>query len=114
TAFPAGTTAPTNVIVSNPDDVDQVRQALNELDSVASVERVEAGAPGVKLEVVLATDPLSTEAFELISELRTVAHGAAASEVSVGGPTAEEYDLRQASERDNRTLVPIALIVVTV
>ena len=30
----------------------------------------------------------------------------------VGGPTAEEYDLRQSAARDNRVIVPIALLVV--
>ena len=30
----------------------------------------------------------------------------------VGGPTAEEYDLRQSAARDNRLIVPIALVVV--
>ena len=30
----------------------------------------------------------------------------------VGGPTAEEYDLRQSATRDNRLIVPIALLVV--
>ena len=30
----------------------------------------------------------------------------------VGGPTAEEYDLRQSAARDNRVIVPIALLLV--
>ena len=30
----------------------------------------------------------------------------------VGGPTAEEYDLRQSAARDNKVIVPIALVIV--
>jgi MMPL family len=36
----------------------------------------------------------------------------AGDDVLVGGPTAEEYDLRQSAARDNRLIVPIALVVV--
>src|SRR4029453_15354018 len=45
-------------------------------------------------------------------ELRTAARAVAGDEVLVGGPSAEEYDLRQSAVHDNRLIVPLALIVV--
>ena len=45
-------------------------------------------------------------------ELRAVAQRAGGDGVLVGGPTAQEYDLRQSATRDNRLIVPITLVVV--
>jgi RND superfamily putative drug exporter len=46
--------------------------------------------------------------------LRRAVQAAGGSAVTVGGPTAEDYDLRQASSRDTRLLVPLILAVVLV
>jgi putative drug exporter of the RND superfamily len=111
--FPAGANAPTNVLVSDLAKVNAVRSAVTRADGVASVSpQVERGPGGAKLEATLAEDPYSTSGFGLISGIRDAARGAAGEDVLVGGPTAEEYDLRQSSVRDNRLIVPIALLVV--
>jgi putative drug exporter of the RND superfamily len=73
---------------------------------------LERGPAGTKLELTLEENPYSTEAFDLIPGIRDAARGAAGDDVLVGGPTAEEYDLRQSAARDNRLIVPIALVVV--
>jgi RND superfamily putative drug exporter len=44
--------------------------------------------------------------------LRAAAKRAGGAETLVGGPSAIEYDLRQAAARDNRVIIPIALVVV--
>jgi putative drug exporter of the RND superfamily len=111
--FPAGANAPTNVLVSDRADVPSVRAALARAPGVAQVSpRVEEGPTGVKLEVTLDEDPYSTAGFELIPDIRDAARAAADGDVLVGGPTAEERDLRQSAARDNRLIVPIALLVV--
>jgi putative drug exporter of the RND superfamily len=111
--FPAGANAPTNVLVTDEGKVDAVRAALARADGVAKVSpQVERGPGGAKLEVTLEDDPYSTAGFGLIPGIREAARGAAGEDVLVGGPTAEEHDLRQSSARDNRLIVPIALFVV--
>ncbi len=64
------------------------------------------------LAAVLEPDPFSTEAFDRIPGIRAAAKRAGGEATLVGGATAVEYDLRQASARDNKVIVPIALAVV--
>jgi putative drug exporter of the RND superfamily len=111
--FPAGANAPTNVVVTDTSKLDGVREAVAEAPGVAEVSpEVERGPGGAKLEVTLEEDPYSTAAFDLIPGIREAAEEVAGDDVLVGGPTAEEYDLRQSAARDNRLIVPIALVVV--
>ena len=112
--FPAGSNAPTIVLVTDRGKVDAVRAAVAGAPGVAEVSpRVEQGAAGgSKLEVTLTEDPYSTAAFDLIPGIRDAARKVAGEQVLVGGPTAEEHDLRESSARDNRLIVPIALVVV--
>jgi RND superfamily putative drug exporter len=111
--FPAGVNAPTNVLVSDRADAPSVRAALARAPGVAAVSpRVEEGPAGAKLEVTLSEDPYSTAGFDLIPGIRGSVREAADGDVLVGGPTAEEHDLRESAARDNRLIVPIALIVV--
>jgi putative drug exporter of the RND superfamily len=111
--FPAGANAPTNVLVTDDSQVQVVRAAISEAPGVAEVSpQVERGPIGSKLEVTLDEDPYSTAGFDLIPGIRDAARAVAGEKVLVGGPTAEEYDLRQSAARDNRLIVPIALVVV--
>jgi putative drug exporter of the RND superfamily len=61
---------------------------------------------------VLEPEPYSTTAFNLIPHLRTAVKRAGGDGVLVGGPSAIEYDVRQAAARDTRVIIPIALVVV--
>ncbi len=111
--FPAGANAPTNVVVTDDAQLDAVRAAVAEAPGVDSISpREEQGPTGTKLSVTLDEDPFSTEGFDLIPGVREAAHGAGGESVLVGGPTAEEFDLRESAARDNRLIVPIALFVV--
>ena len=112
-AFPAGGSSPTNVVVTDEAKLDAVRDATAGAPGVAELSPIEEQGPtGVKLELTLDQDPLSTEGFDLIPGIREAAHGAGGDDVLVGGPTAEEFDLRESAARDNRLIVPIALVVV--
>ena len=114
-SFPAGSNAPTVVIVPDEARVAAVAKAARGVPGVAEVSsRTEQGPPGTKLSVTLEADPYSTRAFDAIDPLRTVVRRTGGSEVTVGGPTAEEHDLRAASDRDNKLLVPLILAVVLV
>jgi RND superfamily putative drug exporter len=112
-SFPAGANAPTDVLVLDERKVDAVSTAVSRAPGVAEVSpEPERGPAGAKLELTLEENPYSTAAFDLIPGIRDAARGAAGDDVLVGGPTAEEYDLRQSAARDNRLIVPIALVVV--
>jgi putative drug exporter of the RND superfamily len=111
--FPAGSNAPTNVVVTDEEKLQAVSAAVAAAPGVAEVSpQVERGPAGAKLEATLDEDPYSTAGFDLIPGIRDAAGGVAGDDVLVGGPTAEEYDLRQSAARDNRLIVPIALVVV--
>ena len=111
--FPAGGSSPTNIVVLDEAKLDAVKQAVAAAPGVAQINPgVERGPDAVKIEATLEEDPLSTAGFDLIPGIREAARSAAGDEVLVGGATAEEYDLRQSSSRDNKVVVPIALLVV--
>ena len=112
---PAGTTAPTEVVVPEPARAGAVRAALERReDIVASVSAPQEGPPGARLTVILRASPESTAAQDQIPMIRDIARGAGGSGVLVGGSTAEDYDLRAAALRDTRIVVPVALMVVLV
>jgi putative drug exporter of the RND superfamily len=111
--FPAGVNAPTNVLVSDGGEVAAVQTAVARAPGVAEVSpQAERGPAGVKFEVTLDEAPYSTAGFEVIPGIGEAAREAADGDVLVGGPTAEEHDLRESAARDNRLIVPIALLVV--
>jgi len=114
-SFPAGAAVPTNVIVPDRDRAAAVARALQgREDLVAQVGEPQQGPPGARLDVVLAEDPYSTAALQQVPELRRIAKEAGGRSVLVGGATAESYDYREAANRDNLVVIPIALLVVLV
>jgi RND superfamily putative drug exporter len=111
-AFPAGANVPNTVVVPNPNQVGAVRAALEQRAEVASLGEVEQGPPGARFDLILRDDPYSTEAFDQIPDLRSVAKQAGGDGVLIGGSTAEERDLRESAERDTWLIVPLVLLVV--
>jgi RND superfamily putative drug exporter len=114
-SFPSGLSGLTNVIVRDGGDAGAVRTALQRRrDLVAQVLPPQDGPPGTRLDVVLRKDPFSQAAFEDVPVLRRIARRAGGGEARVllGGPTAEAYDYREAANRDNLVILPLALLVV--
>ncbi len=111
-SFPSGTTALTDIVVQDPADVAPTRRAVAAVDGVASVSGpVNQGPPGILLQGTLEIEPYSTEAFDLVEPIREAAHGVAPSTL-VGGPTAVEFDVRDAAGWDSLAIPPIILVVV--
>jgi RND superfamily putative drug exporter len=111
-SFPAGASAPTTVIVTDPSQLDAVLEAAEASPAVADVGPVQEGAPGALFTVTWTEDPFSQEGFALIDPLRDELRAAGGDVVLVGGATAEEHDLRQAIRADTLLLVPLVLLVV--
>jgi len=98
--------------VPSASDVPAVRQAVSRVDGVEGLSGpVAEGEPGVLVQAVLRPNPYSTEAFDLIDPIRDAAHGAAPGTL-VGGPSAVEFDVREAAAWDSAVIPPIVLVVV--
>jgi len=111
-SFPAGASAPTDVIVPDRGKAAAVKSALERDPLVAQVAGPQQGPPGARLAVTLRPDPYSTRALDSVPHLREVAKRAGGGSVLVGGATAQEHDLRKAATRDTQVIIPIALVVV--
>jgi len=111
-SFPAGASAPTTVIVTNPSALEPVLAAAREAEQVASVGRVERGEPGALFTLTLTEDPFGQAGFAQVDPLREQLRTAGPDAVLVGGATAEEHDLREAVRADTLFLVPLVLVVV--
>ena len=111
-SFPAGASAPTVVLVTDPAKVEAVREAASSSSVVDSVGAPETGTTGVRFDVTLNEDPFAEEGYAAISVLRDDLRAAGGDAVLVGGATAEEADLRAAIKRDTKLLVPLVLLVV--
>lgn len=113
-AFPAGSSAPTSVIVPPGADQANVLAAIKATPGVSSLRPIGKGEPGVLYDVTLTDPPYSGKAYATIDAIRVAGKKAGGEGVLVGGPTATEADLDAASQRDLKLLIPIVLIVVVI
>jgi RND superfamily putative drug exporter len=125
THFPGGEGDPTQIVVA----VDKlasvtaaVKTAPGVTDVVPMLDGMETpGQPKPEMKVVngrailnvtLDKAPDSVEAGNDIPKIREVAHAADSTSL-VGGTSAVYYDVRSANNRDNHTIIPIILLVIT-
>jgi putative drug exporter of the RND superfamily len=112
--FPAGASAPVDIVVPREEDVPGVRRAVARAEGIEAVSGpVAQGDRGVLLQATLEPQPYSTEAFDLIEPIRDAAHRAADGTL-VGGASAVEFDVREAAAWDSTVIPPIILVVVFV
>ncbi len=111
-SFPAGASAPADVIVPPGGDVQAVQTALEDTDGIDAVTGpVAEGEQGTLIQATLDPPPYSTEAFDLVEPIRDAAKGAVEGTV-VGGASAVEFDVREAAGWDSKVIPPIVLVVV--
>jgi RND superfamily putative drug exporter len=111
-SFPSGTTALTDIVVKNPADVETVKKSVEGVSGVEAVSPpVAEGPPGTLIQATLEPGPYSTEAFDLVEPIRDAAQSAEPAAL-VGGPTAVEFDVRDAAGWDSIVIPPIILLVV--
>lgn len=120
-SFPAGSSAPVNVVVTDPSKVEAVRTKLASYTQlIAAVQpaadQLTSGRDTV-FDATLVQDPYSEKAFKDVQQIRdqlaadpAIGKGA----VLIGGSSAIEYDLRDANVRDNKLIMPLVLVVVFV
>jgi RND superfamily putative drug exporter len=111
-SFAAGSAAPTDIVVADEADVEAVTRAAEQSEGIESVSPpVAQGEAGVLIQATLDPQPYSTEAYDLVEPLREAVQGVAPATL-VGGPTAVEFDLREAAAWDSVVIPPIVLVVV--
>jgi RND superfamily putative drug exporter len=109
--FPAGASAPA-VIVSAPAQAEEVLAAASASPGVAQARITERTAEVVRIDATLDAAPGTEESYTTIRTLRTAVHAVPDASAMVGGSVAIDLDVRDASRRDLRLIVPLILLVV--
>ena len=111
--FPGGAGNPV-VVLANSDVADEVRTAFDNTQGIApsSVEVKGEKNGRAYMEGTLAAAPDSSAAFETIDRVRDSVHAVDGADAKVGGNTAINHDVQDASSADNRLIIPIILVVV--
>jgi RND superfamily putative drug exporter len=107
-------TASPVMVVANADQADAVRSAMEGIDGLG-----EPSPPILKGEVALVSaqlesDPTSKAAFTTVGDVRTAVHQVAGADALVGGASAINSDIEDASAQDNRVIIPLVLLVVMI
>ena len=110
-AFPAGSTSPT-IIVTNNDQLNDVKHAAEAVSGVASVSIGESNDSITKLEVVLDGESQSEQAYTSIRDLRTAVAEIEGADAAVGGLDAQAMDVKDAYAHDQMIVIPMILILV--
>ena len=111
THFPAGSSAPLDIIARGSAE-NEVRSAAAATPGVAGVAPAERGGDWVHLTAVLADAPDSKEAERTVDRLRTAVHAVPDADALVSGRTAVIVDTNRATQRDERLIIPLILLVV--
>lgn len=119
-SFTPGELAPVTIIVQTDGLPVDLAAKLKELPIVDHVEEPQTSAADPNLlayQVMLNTNPYSSEAMAAIPLLREQAESALSSsqadhpgeKVWIGGQTAAQYDTQQLTERDNSVIMPLVI-----
>jgi RND superfamily putative drug exporter len=120
-SFPAGAITPTSVYVTGDQPLDRAKLTALAAEhrrpvGVAQVKPPVYGADGrsARIDVVLAANPYSKQALDLVAgPIRAAAHASGAGErILVGGQTAANVDIRAATNRDYRVVFPAAALAI--
>ena len=110
-AFPAGASAPAQVIAVN-DYADDVIDAALDSPLVASAEVVDQSDDFSRIDVVLDAEGGSEEAYAAIETLRENVQSVPGANALVGGDDATRLAVKQAYERDQLLVIPLILVLV--
>ena len=123
-SLPAGALSPTTVLVRREDgpvraaDVAAARRLAADDEGVASVAHVQGRSTDgriARFDIVFEQDPYKKGALDQVKDLRDRLGALPAGVTALaGGGTAIQYDYDQASARDLKAIVPIALAVIAV
>ena len=126
--YPGGLGTPA-IIVANDSALDAVKAAAEGTPGIASVDvytGAPAGVPGadqlppkvvdgrVQLQATLADAADSPAAIDVVKQLRENLHAVPGADALVGGQTAAQLDVDEASLHDRNLIIPVVLVVIFV
>jgi putative drug exporter of the RND superfamily len=99
-------------IVTDAESADAVRQAAADTDGIASVGQPMVAGDTAYIEANLVGNPVSEAAYDTVERVRDSVHAVPDSDALVGGASAFYLDTREASQHDNKLVIPMVLFVV--
>ncbi|GAA4225300.1 MMPL family transporter [Actinomadura meridiana] len=111
--FAAGSGAPA-VVIGKASASDRIAETVRGTSGIAEVGPPITANGQVKYEATLKDSADSQAARATIDRLRTGVHAIPSADAKVGGMTATSLDIKRASTRDNKVIIPIVLGVVFV
>ncbi|SFN87118.1 putative drug exporter of the RND superfamily [Geodermatophilus obscurus] len=99
-------------VVTTADTADEVADAVAATDGIAQVGDPQVVGDDALVEASLADRFDSAAAYATIDRLRTALDDAGDGQALVGGNTALNLDVQNASQRDNRVVIPLIMLVV--
>jgi putative drug exporter of the RND superfamily len=123
-AFPAGTLAPTTVLVESDSgtvtqaDISEVEAKLRSVNGVASARDTGVRSTDgqiAEVDAILSKDPLDKSGLDIVPRMRDAVSDLPDGVTAlIGGTSAINYDVDQANQRDMEIIVPLALLVMAV
>jgi len=110
-AFSAGTTSPAVVVAPRAETTETV-DALRALDGVDTALAGDESGDLVRIDVTLAADAETAEAFAAIREMRSQLDEVGTGTALVGGLDARALDVSDAQSRDQALIIPLILVLV--
>lgn len=113
--FPAGSSNPLVIVASSETAANQAKDVITK-ESVVSVTTPITAVDDThySFNVTLTTEPYSDESYAAIKTIRIELVSAGLTDVLVGGSQAVQYDTQQTALRDNKVIIPLILLIVTV
>jgi len=113
--YPAGAAEPADII-TRADHAEEVANAAAAVPGVNRVETPVTSSDGTwaRVSAILTDAPDTKTAQHTITSLRTAVHAVPGADALVGGQTAIALDTQTAADHDNRTVIPLILVVVFV
>ncbi|MDQ4051175.1 MAG: MMPL family transporter [Actinomycetota bacterium] len=106
-------TSNTVQVVANDAEIPATQEAIEEVDGLGEPTQPQSIGNGRSyFEATVGADISSTDAFEIVEDTRDAVHDIPGADALVGGGSAFYLDTKIASERDNRVIIPIVLVVV--
>ncbi|HEV7919136.1 MAG TPA: MMPL family transporter, partial [Solirubrobacterales bacterium] len=110
--LPPGATGPLTVLVADKGALGPVRRALRSSRDIAGVGLQQQSKGVTRIEAALRYPPYSDTAIAAVPRIRAALDKAAPGKAYVAGASAVEADSRKFAARDNRLIMPLALLVV--
>jgi RND superfamily putative drug exporter len=109
--FPAGVGSPV-IVIGAADSAEQIKAAVGSTAGIADVSEPVVKGEYAYVEGTLDSAPDSTAAKATVDRVRSAVHAVSGAQANVGGDTAVNLDVSRAATHDDKTIIPLVLVVV--